>query len=127
MIEQQKVVGRRVWPGLPQLLHDPETVRISRHVQVQNSAAVMANDEETIQDPGRRFHGRKTQGQHIRRAARFLPKTVQIMKGRIAAAWAGIAVRLMDYFGLGSKIQLSRNSMISLVAGGGFEPPTFGL
>src|SRR5215470_12418423 len=33
MIEQQKVVSRRVWPGLSQLLHDPETVRISRHVQ----------------------------------------------------------------------------------------------
>src|SRR5215831_9702960 len=51
MIEQQKVVGRRVWPGLSQLLHDPETVRISRRVQVQNSAAVMADDEETIQNP----------------------------------------------------------------------------
>jgi len=35
-----------------------------------------------------------------------------------------IRFRLLDYFGLGSKIQISRNSMISLVAGGGFELST---
>src|SRR5262249_18578238 len=66
MIEPQKVVGRRVWPGLSQLLRDPETVRISRHVQVQNSAAaVMANDEETIQDPeGERRNGKEVHGRN---------------------------------------------------------------
>src|SRR5215469_11206599 len=65
MIEQQKVVGRRVWPGLSQLLHDPETVRISRHVQVQSSAAVMANDEETIQDAeGERRNGKEVHGRN---------------------------------------------------------------
>src|SRR5262249_32947324 len=63
MIEQQKVVGRRVWPGLSQLLHDPETVRISRRVQVQNSAAVMADDEETIQEAeGERREREKSHG-----------------------------------------------------------------
>jgi len=30
-----------------------------------------------------RVHGRKTQGEHIRRAAGSLPKTVQIAKGRV--------------------------------------------
>ena len=65
MIEQQKVVGRRVWPGLSQLLHDPETVRISRHVQAQNSAAVVADDEETIQDPeGERRNGKEVHGRN---------------------------------------------------------------
>jgi integrase len=34
---------------------------------------------------------------------------------------------LQDHFGPQSKIQIPRNSMIALVAGGGFEPPTFGL
>src|SRR5262249_61376308 len=39
MIEQQKVVGRRVWPGLPPFMHYPETVRIFRPVSGQNSGA----------------------------------------------------------------------------------------
>src|SRR5262249_28493293 len=65
MIEQQKVMGRRVWPGLSQLLHDPETVRISRHVQAQNSAAVVADDEETIQNPqGERRNGKEGHGRN---------------------------------------------------------------
>src|SRR5215470_3462025 len=65
MIEQQKVVSRRVWPGLSQLLHDPETVQISRYVQAQNSAAVVADDEETIQDPeGERRNGKEVHGRN---------------------------------------------------------------
>jgi hypothetical protein len=43
------------------------------------------------------------------------------------AAFAEVRFRLMDYFGLESKNQITRNRMIPLVAGGGFEPPTFGL
>jgi hypothetical protein len=38
-----------------------------------------------------------------------------------------LSLFLLDYFGLESKIQIPCNLMISLVAGGGFEPPTFGL
>jgi hypothetical protein len=67
------------------------------------------------------------QSEHIGRAARSLPETVQIAKGRFNAALAEIRFCLMDYFGLEPKIQISRKPMISLVAGGGFEPPTFGL
>src|ERR1700722_1868160 len=72
-------------------------------------------------------HGRKEKSQHIRRAAGSLPRTAQIAKGRVRAALAGNYFRLMDHFGLQPEIQNSRKPMISLVAGGGFEPPTFGL
>jgi hypothetical protein len=34
---------------------------------------------------------------------------------------------LQDHFRPQSKIRIPRNPMIALVAGGGFEPPTFGL
>jgi hypothetical protein len=40
----------------------------------------------------------------------------------VVAAFAEIHFRLMDYFGLRLKIQISRKPMISLVAGGGFVP-----
>ena len=102
-------------PGLA--LH-PQAVRRKQSLRQH------LNHDECVR---RGVHGCQAQSQHLRGAAGFLPETVQIAKGRVVAALAKTGFRLMDYFGLGSKIQISRNSMIRLVAGGGFEPPTFGL
>ena len=51
----------------------------------------------------------------------------QIAKGRQVDGLSYGASKVMDHFTPQSKIQIPRNLMIALVAGGGFEPPTFGL
>jgi hypothetical protein len=69
----------------------------------------------------------EAQSQHIRGAARVGSRSHQIARGRLVTASA-IAVRtLLDHFRPQSKNPIARNLMIALVAGGGFEPPTFGL
>jgi Phage integrase family len=73
------------------------------------------------------LHGIEAQSQHIRRAARVGSRSHQIAKGRRVTASA-VAVRtLLDHFRPQLKNPSPRNLMIALVAGGGFEPPTFGL
>jgi hypothetical protein len=75
----------------------------------------------------RSLHGIEAQSQHIRGAARVGSRSHQIAKGRLVTASA-VAVRtLLDHFRPQSKKSIARNLMIALVAGGGFEPPTFGL
>jgi hypothetical protein len=68
---------------------------------------------------------RKANTSVVQRGSRS--ESVQIAKGRLEDGLRFVRFRLMDYFGLESKILILRNSMIALVAGGGFEPPTFGL
>ena len=43
-------VRRHVRPGFPHLPHDPESIRISCHVETQNLSPVMACDKEAIQN-----------------------------------------------------------------------------
>ena|SRR6516164_6084556 len=45
-----------------------------------------------------RFHGRKAQSEHIRRAPGFLSKNVQIAKGRLPAALAEVRFSLNGLF-----------------------------
>jgi integrase len=73
----------------------------------------------------RSLHGSEAQSQYIRRAARIGPRSLQITK----AVWRrSLSARtLLDHFGPQLKIRIPRNLMMALVAGGGFEPPTFGL
>jgi hypothetical protein len=40
-----------VGPRFSQLLHNPESIRISRHTETQNLPSVMAYDKEAIQYP----------------------------------------------------------------------------
>src|SRR6266851_1640561 len=53
MIEQKKSVRRHVRPCFPHLLHNPESIRISCHVETQNLSPVMAYDKEAIQNAKR--------------------------------------------------------------------------
>jgi hypothetical protein len=39
-----------VGPRFSQLLHDPESIGISRHIEVQDLAPVVADHEKTIQN-----------------------------------------------------------------------------
>jgi hypothetical protein len=80
----------------------------------------------------RSLHGSEAQGEYIRRAARALanstpPNATRIAKGHHSRWPLSLSLCLLDYFGLELKIPIPRNLMIALVAGGGFEPPTFGL
>src|SRR5580704_13354419 len=108
-----------------ELIDNPNTPPIGR--TARTTSGLPRTERSIFRTLRRCVHGRKEKSQHIRRAAGSLPKTAQIAKGRVRAALAGNYFRLMDHFGLQPKIQNSRNPMISLVAGGGFEPPTFGL
>jgi len=61
-------------------------------------------------------------GQHRSRTAGSRSEPVQIAKGRRQDDLAFVRFRLVDYFGLESKILIPRNPMTALVAGGGFVP-----
>jgi hypothetical protein len=52
-IEQKESVRRRIRPRLPHLLHNPESIGISRHIEVQDLAPVAADDEKAIQNTKR--------------------------------------------------------------------------
>jgi hypothetical protein len=66
----------------------------------------------------RSLHGSEAQSQHIRRAARVGPRSLQIAKGRLVAA---LLVRtLLDHFGPQSKIRIARN--LNDCVGLGYEP-----
>src|SRR6266852_3866097 len=59
-IEQKESVRRRIRPCLPHLLHNPESIGISRHIEVQDLAPVVADDEKAIQNTKReRWHCEK--------------------------------------------------------------------
>jgi hypothetical protein len=56
-------VRQHIRPCLPHLLHDPESIRISRHVEAQNLSPVMAYDKEAIQNAKReRRYGEEIHG-----------------------------------------------------------------
>ena len=75
----------------------------------------------------RSLHGSEAQSQYIGGAAGAASTPHQIAKGRQVDGLSYALQNLMDHFRPQSKIQIPRNRMIALVAGGGFEPPTFGL
>ena len=75
----------------------------------------------------RSLNGSEAQSQYIGGSAGAASRSHQIAKGRQVTASLMALQNLMDYFRPQSKIQIPRNLMIALVAGGGFEPPTFGL
>jgi hypothetical protein len=101
----------------------------SRGAAEINASCQHLNHDEYLR---RSLHGSEAQGQYIRRAARALPNSTppnatRIAKGHHSRWPLSLSLCLLDYFGLELKIQIPRNPMIALVAGGGFEPPTFGL
>jgi hypothetical protein len=49
-IELKESVRRRIRPCLPDLLHNPESIGISRPIEVQDLAPVVADDEKAIQN-----------------------------------------------------------------------------
>jgi hypothetical protein len=53
VIEQKESVRRHVRPCLSHLLHDPESMRISCHVETQNLSPVVTYDKEAIQNAKR--------------------------------------------------------------------------
>ena len=96
----------------------------SRRAAETHAPCQHLNHDERLR---RSLHGIEAQSQHIRRAARVGSRSDQIAKGRRVTASA-VAVRtLLEHFRPQSKKTIPRNLMIALVAGGGFEPPTFGL
>jgi hypothetical protein len=75
----------------------------------------------------RRLIQLRAQSQHIGGAAGAASRPRQITKGRHVDGLCSGAQTLLDHFRPQSKIRIPRNLMMELVAGGGFEPPTFGL
>ena len=75
----------------------------------------------------RRLHESEAQSQHVCRPAPAASRSDQIEKDRLMDGLLSCVQTLEDHFRPQLKIQLPCNSMIALVAGGGFEPPTFGL
>ena len=50
-------------PCFSQLLHNPKSIRISRHIEVQDLTPVVADDEKTVQNTKReRWDGEEVHG-----------------------------------------------------------------
>ena len=75
----------------------------------------------------RSLHGIEARSQHIRRATRAAQRSHLTAKGRRKDGLCFCASNLLDHFRPQSKIRISRNPMMALVAVVGFEPTTFGL
>jgi len=75
----------------------------------------------------RRLHESEAQSQHVCRPTPAAPRSDQIEKDRLVDDPFSCVQTLQDHFRPQSKIKIPCNPMIALVAGGGFEPPTFGL
>jgi len=58
-IQQQEPVCWRVRPRLPQLLPNPESMGISCHVETQNLAPIVTDDEKSVQHPKRKSRYRE--------------------------------------------------------------------
>jgi len=81
VIEQKESVGRHVRPCLHQLLNNPESIRISRHVETQNLSPVMAYDKEAIQNAKR--ERRHCEEVHGRNCLAMVPEEYQPAFGGI--------------------------------------------
>ena len=66
-IKDQELCGWLQWKCFSSLLDDPQTRRVPRHIEVQNLATVMADDEKAVEDPER--HGGHSE--EIHRGNRF--------------------------------------------------------
>ena len=59
-VEDQLFVRGLERKCFPQLLHDPETARVARDVEMQDAPTIMANEEKTVEDSeGDRVHGKE--------------------------------------------------------------------
>jgi hypothetical protein len=62
-VEQQKTVGRGVWPRFPHLLHDPKCAGVSGDVATENLAPLVPDDEKTVQHTkGKRRYCKEVHG-----------------------------------------------------------------
>ena len=88
---------------------------ISRLVQFRCEAGILRRSR----------HGSEAQSQYIGGAAGAASRPHQIAKGRQVDGLSYGASKVMDHFTPQSKIQIPRNLMIALVAGGGFVPQSY--
>jgi hypothetical protein len=52
-VEQQESMGLLVGPRVSQLLCNPESIRISRHIEAENPSSVVADNEKAVQNTKR--------------------------------------------------------------------------
>jgi len=81
-IENEEARGRIKWERLPQLLNNPKGRGMPRDVAVQNTSAIMADDEEAVQ------HGEDDRGnrEEIHRGDGF-PMVTQKSEPTLGWAW----------------------------------------
>jgi hypothetical protein len=80
-IKQEEAGSRTEGKRLAELLHNPKARGVFRHIEVQDSASIMGNDKETIDDP--KGDGRDREKVHRRNRFPMIPQKSEPALGRL--------------------------------------------